>query len=77
MGKTQSPCVLIIGMDGATPNLIIPWARDGKLPNMAQFWKVFDSTSSPVEWKAISVAILGEFDGTKNPVLVSGRKILR
>ncbi len=36
MGKIQPPHILIIGMDGATPNLIIPWAREGKLPNIAR-----------------------------------------
>jgi len=36
MNKIRSPRVLIIGMDGATPTLIIPWAREGKLPNIAR-----------------------------------------
>lgn len=36
MDKDTSPRVLIIGMDGATPTLIIPWAREGKLPNIAR-----------------------------------------
>lgn len=30
-GKTR---VLVIGMDGATPELLFPWAKEGKLPNL-------------------------------------------
>lgn len=29
--------VLIIGLDGATLRLILPWVKDGSLPNMAKF----------------------------------------
>ncbi len=36
MGKIKPPHILIIGMDGATPNLILPWAREGRLPNIAR-----------------------------------------
>ena len=28
--------VLVIGLDGATPDLVFPWAREGKLPNLAK-----------------------------------------
>ena len=39
MVKTKSPRILIIGIDGATPTLIIPWAHDGNLPNIAHLMK--------------------------------------
>ena len=39
MDKGRSPRVLIIGIDGATPTLIMPWARDGKLPNIVRLMK--------------------------------------
>jgi len=39
MDKTRPPRVLIIGMDGATPSLIIPWTNDGKLPNISRLMK--------------------------------------
>lgn len=28
--------VLIIGLDGATPQLVFPWAKEGKLPNLSK-----------------------------------------
>ncbi|MFQ6055058.1 MAG: alkaline phosphatase family protein [Methanosarcinales archaeon] len=28
--------VLVIGLDGATPELVFPWAKEGKLPNIAK-----------------------------------------
>jgi predicted AlkP superfamily phosphohydrolase/phosphomutase len=28
--------VLVIGLDGATPDLLFPWAKEGKLPNIAE-----------------------------------------
>ena len=28
--------VFIIGLDGATPDLVFPWAKEGKLPNLAK-----------------------------------------
>lgn len=28
--------VIIIGLDGATPQLVFPWAKEGKLPNLAK-----------------------------------------
>ena len=31
--------VLVIGMDGATPQLLFPWAEEGKLPNLAKLIK--------------------------------------
>ena len=34
--KTKYPKMMIIGLDGATLNLILPWAKEGKLPNIAR-----------------------------------------
>ena len=31
--------VLVIGLDGATPQLLFPWAEEGKLPNLANLIK--------------------------------------
>ncbi len=28
--------VILLGIDGATPGLLLPWAREGKLPNLAR-----------------------------------------
>jgi len=41
MGASSSvkPRVLIIGLDGATLDLLIPWASEGKLPQMARLLK--------------------------------------
>lgn len=30
----KRPKVLIIGIDGATPDLVLPWCKEGKLPNI-------------------------------------------
>ena len=30
----REPRVFVVGLDGASPNLIIPWAKQGKLPNL-------------------------------------------
>ena len=32
---TNKRRVLVIGLDGATPDLLFPWAKEGKLPHMA------------------------------------------
>ena len=43
------PKVLVIGLDGATWDLIKPWAEERKLPNIKQLmyegvWEVLEST---------------------------------
>ena len=40
--EPSSPKVVIIGLDGATFDLILPWIKAGKLPSIA---KVLDSSS--------------------------------
>lgn len=32
----MKPRVLLIGLDGATPQLLFPWAKEGKLPNLSK-----------------------------------------
>ena len=39
MSSGQSPKVLVIGLDGATLDLIGPWADDGKLPHISRLMR--------------------------------------
>ena len=39
MSNDQSPKVLVIGLDGATLDLIRPWADDGKLPHISRLMR--------------------------------------
>jgi predicted AlkP superfamily phosphohydrolase/phosphomutase len=32
----MSKRVILLGIDGASPNLLLPWAEQGQLPNLAQ-----------------------------------------
>lgn len=58
----------VIGLDGATFDLIEPWVRDGKLPNMAKIMKegaygVLNSTIPPNSAPAWSSFITGKNPG--------------
>ena len=33
LGETNMSKVLVIGLDGATLDIILPWVKEGKLPN--------------------------------------------
>ncbi|MBI3810675.1 MAG: alkaline phosphatase family protein [Nitrospirae bacterium] len=44
---SSKPRVLIIGLDGATLDLVVPWASDGKLPHMARLLK--EGTWGPLQ----------------------------
>jgi predicted AlkP superfamily phosphohydrolase/phosphomutase len=54
--------ILIIGLEGASPELLIPWMDEGKLPNLAKISKngtIANLTStlplvSPVTWTSLS-----------------------
>ncbi len=58
MEKSLKGKVLVIGLDGATLDLIEPWVKDGRLPNLARLMKdgvygVLESTippHTPVAW---------------------------
>lgn len=77
MGKTR---VLVIGLDGATFDLIRPWAEGGKLPNLAKIMKngvsaVLRSTIPPVTAPAWTSFITGKNPG-KHGVFDFFRKIV-
>ncbi|MFQ5456205.1 MAG: alkaline phosphatase family protein [Nitrospirota bacterium] len=62
------PEVLIIGIDGATFDLIIPWAEEGKLPNFARLikdgmWGDLMSTLPPVTAPAWTSFMTGKNPG--------------
>jgi len=62
------PKVIVIGMDGATFNLIVPWAQEGKLPHMARLLKegahgYLESTIPPVTPPAWSSFMTGKNPG--------------
>ena len=39
IGIERKDKVLVIGLDGATLDLILPWADEGKLPYITRFLK--------------------------------------
>jgi predicted AlkP superfamily phosphohydrolase/phosphomutase len=50
---SKKPRLLIVALDGATPDLVLPWMEEGKLPNMARLlggatWSPLHSTVPPV-----------------------------
>jgi len=59
------PKVIVIGLDGATWDLIKPWAEDGKLPTFEYLmengaWGVLESTIppySPIAWNSIYTGV--------------------
>lgn len=62
------PKVVILGLDGATLDLIRPWAGEGKLPNLAKFmeegsWGSLQSTIHPSTPQAWSTFITGKNAG--------------
>lgn len=40
MKENLSPRVLVLGLDGATFTLLAPWAKQGKLPNLAELMRI-------------------------------------
>jgi predicted AlkP superfamily phosphohydrolase/phosphomutase len=65
--KGERPKVLIIGLDGATFDLIKPWAREGHLPNLKRLMETgsygnLESTLPPVTAPAWASMVTG-----KNP----------
>jgi predicted AlkP superfamily phosphohydrolase/phosphomutase len=38
-GVEQKSRVLVIGLDGATFDLLMPWMEEGRLPNISEIWK--------------------------------------
>ena len=68
MGDTLNPQILIIGIDGATYSLIIPWAEAGKLPNLSRLmrsgaWGNLDSTIPPLTSPAWTSFMTGKNPG--------------
>lgn len=63
MSKTE-PKVFVIGLDGATFDLIEPWVKEGKLPNLAKIMKEgvhgeLESTIPPITQVACSSFMTG------------------
>ena len=56
--------VIVIGIDGATPDLIEPWMNDGKLPNFDKIrkkgiWGKLASTIPPFSAPAWTSIVTG------------------
>lgn len=64
----KTPKILIIGIDGATFSLIVPWAKAGKLPNLQRLmengaWGNLDSTIPPLTSPAWTSFMTGKNPG--------------
>lgn len=64
----KSNRILIIGLDGATWDVLTPWINDGSLPNLAQLrrrgsWGVLRSTIPPITAPAWSTFMTGKRPG--------------
>lgn len=64
----MTPKILIIGIDGATFSLIVPWAKAGKLPNFSRLmdnssWGNLDSTIPPLTAPAWTSFMTGKNPG--------------
>ena len=64
----KRPKVLIIGIDGATPDLIIPWCKQGKLPNICglmdtSIYGNLESTVPPITPAAWTSFLTGQNPG--------------
>jgi predicted AlkP superfamily phosphohydrolase/phosphomutase len=55
--------ILIVGIDGATWNVLDPWISDGSLPNLGgrrkSSWEELFSTIPPVSAPAWSILLTG------------------
>ena len=61
----ENPKVIVIGLDGATWDLIKPWADEGKLPTFKHLmgkgaWGDLESTTPPITFPAIPSFITGK-----------------
>ena len=66
-GQAQRGRVLVIGIDGATFDLLIPWMKEGFMPNLAAIWGsgghgLLRSTIPP-----ITASAWASFQTGKNP----------
>jgi predicted AlkP superfamily phosphohydrolase/phosphomutase len=64
----QRPKLVIIGLDGATYDLILPWAGEGRLPNFARLlsggvWGELESTKPPLTCPAWPAFMTGKNPG--------------
>ena len=66
-GQRPKQRVLVIGLDGATLDLIEPWARGGYLPNLAQFLELGSSGVLRSTVPPVSPAAWSSFMTGKNP----------
>lgn len=62
---SKNPKVIVIGLDGATWDLIKPWADEGKLPTFKHLmdegaWGDLESTTPPITFPAIPSFITGK-----------------
>jgi predicted AlkP superfamily phosphohydrolase/phosphomutase len=53
MKMKENPRVIVIGLDGATWDLINPWAEEGKLPTFSKLmkegtWGILESLELPI-----------------------------
>lgn len=68
MGKSKSNRVLIVGLDGATWDVLDPWTSDGSLPHLTGLrqsgsWGVLRSTIPPLTAPAWSTFMTGKGPG--------------
>lgn len=67
-GDSSENRVLIIGLDGAAPELLVPWAQEGELPNLHRLmdegcYGEMQSTIPPISGPAWSSVITGRSPG--------------
>src|SRR5262245_44560464 len=63
-GKSSRPRGLVIGLDGACWDVLDPWLREGKLPNIARLrdagvWGNLESVTPPLSAPAWTTAVTG------------------
>jgi predicted AlkP superfamily phosphohydrolase/phosphomutase len=63
-GQASRPRVLVIGLDGACWDVLEPWLREGKLPNIARLrdagvWGDLESVTPPLSAPAWTTAVTG------------------
>jgi predicted AlkP superfamily phosphohydrolase/phosphomutase len=65
MKMKENPRVIVIGLDGATWDLINPWAEEGKLPTFSKLmkegtWGILESLELPISsaaWTTLTTGV--------------------
>ena len=65
--KTQKARVLVIGLDGATFDLLLPWLEEGFLPHLAEIWRRSSYAPLRTTIPPITASAWTSFQTGKNP----------